>query len=112
MASAPLLDREFLEIRAKILELGASFDRLGRGAAVTKGGALLQGWPADSTGAITSTAAAAITTLTVPATDPNDPAGLLRSFAIGNDGKLNAFDADGCGQRWPTPRPKRSNALR
>ena len=32
MAAPAVLDREFLEIRAKILELGASFDRLGRGA--------------------------------------------------------------------------------
>ena len=32
MAAQAVLDREFLEIRAKILELGASFDRLGRGA--------------------------------------------------------------------------------
>jgi hypothetical protein len=31
MPSAAVLDREFLEIRAKILELGASFDRLDRG---------------------------------------------------------------------------------
>ena len=31
MAAPAVLDREFLEIRAKILELGASFDRLGRG---------------------------------------------------------------------------------
>ena len=32
MPAQAVLDREFLEIRAKILELGASFDRLGRGA--------------------------------------------------------------------------------
>lgn len=31
MPSADVLDREFLEIRAKILELAASFDRLDRG---------------------------------------------------------------------------------
>ena len=31
MPAPAVLDREFLEIRAKILELGASFDRLGRG---------------------------------------------------------------------------------
>jgi hypothetical protein len=33
MTSRQVLDREFLEIRAKILELAASFDRLDRGAA-------------------------------------------------------------------------------
>jgi hypothetical protein len=32
MAAQAVLDREYLEIRAKILELGASFDRLDRGA--------------------------------------------------------------------------------
>ena len=32
MAAPNVLDREFLEIRAKILELAASFDRLDRGA--------------------------------------------------------------------------------
>ena len=31
MAASAVLDREFLEIRAKILELAASFDRLDRG---------------------------------------------------------------------------------
>jgi flagellar hook protein FlgE len=62
---------------------------------VDPSGALLQGWPADSTGAIPSTAAGAITTLSVPATDPNDATGLLRSFAIGNDGKLNAVYSNG-----------------
>jgi hypothetical protein len=31
MPASAVLDREFLEIRAKILELGASFDRLERG---------------------------------------------------------------------------------
>ena len=31
MAAPEVLDREFLEIRAKILELAASFDRLDRG---------------------------------------------------------------------------------
>ena len=31
MAAPNVLDREFLEIRAKILELAASFDRLNRG---------------------------------------------------------------------------------
>jgi hypothetical protein len=31
MAAPDVLDREFLEIRAKILELAASFDRLDRG---------------------------------------------------------------------------------
>jgi flagellar hook protein FlgE len=58
-------------------------------------GALLQGWPADATGVIPSTAAGDVTTLTVPATDPNDATSLLRSFAIGSDGKLNAVYANG-----------------
>jgi flagellar hook protein FlgE len=58
-------------------------------------GAILQGWPADNTGAIPSTAAADMTTLTVPPTDPNDATSLLRSFAIGQDGKLNAVYANG-----------------
>ena len=58
-------------------------------------GALVQGWPADSTGAIPSTAAGALTTLTVPAADPADPTALLRSFAIGNDGKLTAVYSNG-----------------
>jgi len=31
MPAAAVLDREFLEIRAKLLELAASFDRFGRG---------------------------------------------------------------------------------
>ena len=31
MTAGEILDREFLEIRAKILELAASFDRLDRG---------------------------------------------------------------------------------
>jgi hypothetical protein len=31
MSAGKVLDREFLEIRAKILELAASFDRLDRG---------------------------------------------------------------------------------
>lgn len=31
MTSSAVLDREFLELRAKILELAASFDRLDRG---------------------------------------------------------------------------------
>lgn len=31
MAATAVLDREFLEIRAKLLELAASFDRLDRG---------------------------------------------------------------------------------
>ncbi len=31
MPASAVLDREFLEIRAKILELAASFDRLARG---------------------------------------------------------------------------------
>ena len=31
MPAAAVLDREFLEIRAKLLELAASFDRLDRG---------------------------------------------------------------------------------
>jgi hypothetical protein len=33
MAAQAVLDREFLEIRAKLLELAASFDRLERGGA-------------------------------------------------------------------------------
>ena len=32
MTASQVLDREFLELRAKILELAASFDRLERGA--------------------------------------------------------------------------------
>lgn len=31
MAAAQVLDREFLQVRAKLLELAASFDRLDRG---------------------------------------------------------------------------------
>lgn len=62
---------------------------------VDPSGALLQGWPADNTGAIPSTAAADITTLTVPTTDPNDATAQLRSFAIGSDGKLNAVYSNG-----------------
>lgn len=31
MSAAEVLNREFLELRAKILELGASFDRMDRG---------------------------------------------------------------------------------
>ena len=31
MSAAAVLDREFFELRAKILELGASLDRMGRG---------------------------------------------------------------------------------
>jgi len=58
-------------------------------------GALLQGWPADITGAIVSTAPADMDTLTVPPTDPNDATALLRSFAIGSDGKLNAVYSNG-----------------
>ncbi|HXY36102.1 MAG TPA: hypothetical protein VEI07_17840 [Planctomycetaceae bacterium] len=34
MAAPAVLDREFLEIRAKLLELAASFDRLDRGGGV------------------------------------------------------------------------------
>ena len=37
MAAPDVLDREFLEIRAKILELAASFDRLDRGAGSVAG---------------------------------------------------------------------------
>ena len=31
MSASAVLDREFFELRAKILELGASLDRMGRG---------------------------------------------------------------------------------
>jgi flagellar hook protein FlgE len=62
---------------------------------VDPSGALLQGWPADNTGAIPSTAPGALTTLAVPAADPNDATALLRSFAIGSDGKLNAVYSNG-----------------
>jgi flagellar hook protein FlgE len=58
-------------------------------------GALLQGWPADNTGAVPSTAAADLTTLTVPTYDPNDATAQLRSFSIGADGKLNAVYSNG-----------------
>jgi len=58
-------------------------------------GALLQGWPADATGAIASTDPTALATLTVPAADPSDATALLRSFAIGADGKLNAVYSNG-----------------
>jgi flagellar hook protein FlgE len=58
-------------------------------------GALLQGWPADSTGAIPSTAPADLGTLQVPPTDPSDATALLRSFAIGSDGKMNAVYSNG-----------------
>ena len=34
MAAQSVLDREFLEIRAKLLELAASFDRLDRGGGI------------------------------------------------------------------------------
>lgn len=37
MPAPAVLDREFLEIRAKILELGASFDRLDRGEGSVSG---------------------------------------------------------------------------
>jgi flagellar hook protein FlgE len=56
-------------------------------------GAILQGWPADATGAITTTGAP--TTLQVPASDPSDATALLRSFAIAPDGKLNAVYSNG-----------------
>lgn len=62
---------------------------------VDPSGAMLQGWPADATGAIPSTAPGAMAALTVPAADPNDATALLRSFAIGNDGKLNAVYSNG-----------------
>jgi flagellar hook protein FlgE len=62
---------------------------------VDPSGAMLQGWPADATGAIPSTAPGSIGALTVPAADPNDPTALLRSFAIGNDGMLNAVYSNG-----------------
>jgi len=58
-------------------------------------GALLQGWSADSTGAIASTDPSALGTLTVPAADPGDATALLRSFAISSDGKLNAVYSNG-----------------
>ncbi len=58
-------------------------------------GSLLQGWPADTTGAITSTDPTALTALTVAPTDPNDATAALRSFAIGDDGKLNAVYSNG-----------------
>jgi flagellar hook protein FlgE len=62
---------------------------------VDPSGAMLQGWPADATGAIPSTAPAALAPLTVPTTDPADPTAQLRSFAIGDDGKLNAVYSNG-----------------
>ncbi len=34
MTAAAVLDREFLEVRAKVLELAATFDRLDRGGGV------------------------------------------------------------------------------
>lgn len=37
MSAAEVLDREFLEIRAKVLELAASFDRLDRAEGVVAG---------------------------------------------------------------------------
>lgn len=37
MNAAEIIDREFLEIRAKILELAASFDRLDRAAGSVEG---------------------------------------------------------------------------
>ena len=37
MPARDVLDREFLEIRAKLLELAASFDRLGRGDGDVRG---------------------------------------------------------------------------
>ncbi|MGB8651717.1 MAG: flagellar hook-basal body complex protein [Mycobacteriales bacterium] len=62
---------------------------------VDPSGAMLQGWPADATGAIPSTAPGAMTTLTVPAADPADATALLSSFAIADDGKLNAVYSNG-----------------
>ncbi|MCW2599376.1 MAG: protein of unknown function domain protein [Frankiales bacterium] len=62
---------------------------------VDPSGAMLQGWPADSTGAIPSTAPTDLAPLVIPPTDPNDPTAQLRSFAIGNDGKLNAVYSNG-----------------
>jgi hypothetical protein len=35
MAAQAVLDREFLEVRAKLLELAASFDRLDRGGGIS-----------------------------------------------------------------------------
>ncbi|MEO8494426.1 MAG: hypothetical protein ABI614_05120 [Planctomycetota bacterium] len=37
MTASQVLDREFLEIRAKVLELAASFDRLDRAAGAVAG---------------------------------------------------------------------------
>ena len=37
MAATDVLDREFLEIRAKLLEVAASFDRIDRGAGSVEG---------------------------------------------------------------------------
>ena len=42
MKAPDVLDREYLEIRAKILELAASFDRLGRGEGAIHGDPRLQ----------------------------------------------------------------------
>jgi flagellar hook protein FlgE len=62
---------------------------------VDPSGAMVQGWAADPTGAIGTTDAANMVPVSVPATDPNDATAQLRSFAIGNDGKLNAVYANG-----------------
>lgn len=62
---------------------------------VDPSGAMVQGWAADPTGAITATDAASMVPVSVPAADPNDATSQLRSFAIGNDGKLNAVYANG-----------------
>ena len=37
LSAAEIMDREFLEVRAKILELAASFDRLDRAAGSVEG---------------------------------------------------------------------------
>jgi flagellar hook protein FlgE len=62
---------------------------------VDPSGAMAQGWAADPTGAIGTMDAASLVPVTVPPTDPSDPTSQLRSFAIGNDGKLNAVYANG-----------------
>jgi flagellar hook protein FlgE len=72
-----------------------SFSLDANNAIVDPSGAMLQGWPADATGAIPSTDPTALAPLNVPPTDPSDATAQLRSFAIGNDGKLNAVYSNG-----------------
>ena len=62
---------------------------------VDPSGALLQGWPSDAAGTIPSTDPTALAALVVPTSDPNDATAQLRSFAIGDDGKLNAVYSNG-----------------